>query len=97
MKDVISAIATAQGRGGIAVVRMSGQGALSIAKKMFSRKGEFQPNMMYAGNIDCGGFRDFGMCVYFRAPKSFTGEEVVEFHCHGGTEIARGVLKRTLA
>ena len=93
---VISAIATAQGRGGIAVVRMSGEGALGIAKKMFSRKAEYVPNVMYAGAIDAGAFRDFGMCVYFRAPKSFTGEDTVEFHCHGGTEIAREVLRRTL-
>lgn len=96
MDDLISAIATAVGAGGIAVVRMSGRGALSVARKMFSRKGEFQPNYMYAGEIDAGTFRDYGMCVYFRAPKSFTGEDVVEFHCHGGTEIARGILKRAL-
>ena len=96
MDDLISAIATAVGAGGIAVVRMSGRGALSVARKIFSRKGEFQPNYMYAGEIDAGTFRDYGMCVYFRAPKSLTGEDVVEFHCHGGTEIARGILKRTL-
>lgn len=94
--DVISAIATAEGRGGVAIVRMSGHGALEIARKMFSRKGEFTPNMLYAGVIDGGAFRDFGMCVYFCAPKSFTGEDTVEFHCHGGREIARGVLRRTL-
>ena len=95
--DLISAIATAQGRGGIAVVRVSGNGALALAKKMFSRKGEFTPNMMYAGEIDCGDFHDYGLCVYFRAPKSFTGEDVVEFHLHGGTQIASGAFRRTLA
>lgn len=97
MEEVISAIATAQGRGGVAIVRMSGAGALEIAKKMFSRTGEYAPNRMYAGEIACEGFSDYGMCVYFRAPKSFTGEDIIEFHCHGGTEIARGVLKRTLS
>ena len=96
MNDLISAIATASGAAGIAVVRMSGEGALETAKKMFSRRGEFQPNVMYPGVIDAGAFRDYGMCVYFRAPRSFTGEDVVELHCHGGTEIARGVLRRTL-
>lgn len=96
MSDIISAIATAQGRGGIAVVRVSGEGSLELAKNMFSHKGEYVPNMLYAGTVDCGSFCDFGMCVYFRAPKSFTGEDSVEFHCHGGTEIARGVLRRTL-
>lgn len=92
---VISAIATAEGRGGISVVRMSGEGSLGIAQKMFSKA--LHPNMMCPGEIDCGDFRDFGMCVYFRAPRSFTGEDVVEFHCHGGREIARGVLQRTIA
>ena len=95
--DVISAIATAKGRGGVAIVRLSGDGALGLAQKMFSRRDAFEPNVMYAGEIDCGVFRDFGLCVWFRAPKSFTGEDVVEFHCHGGSEIARGVLKRTLS
>lgn len=94
--DIISAVATAEGRGGVAIVRLSGHGVLAIAKKMFSRKGEFTPNMLYPGEIDGGSFRDFGMCVYFCAPKSFTGEDVVEFHCHGGREIARGILRRTL-
>lgn len=68
-----------------------------MARKMFSRKGEFVPNTMYVGEIDCGSFRDLGLCVWFRAPKSFTGEEVVEFHCHGGVEITRGVLSHALS
>lgn len=96
MNDLISAIATASGAGGVAIVRMSGDGALELAKKMFSHRGEFVPNMMYPGVIDAGVLRDYGMCVYFRAPKSFTGEDIVELHCHGGTEIARAVLRRTL-
>lgn len=95
--ELISAIATAQGAAGVAVIRVSGEGALDLAKKMFSRRGEFVPNMLYAGTIDCGEFSDYGLCVYFRAPRSFTGEDTVEFHCHGGTEIARGVLRRTVA
>ncbi|MGN0822514.1 MAG: tRNA uridine-5-carboxymethylaminomethyl(34) synthesis GTPase MnmE [Candidatus Gallimonas sp.] len=97
MNDVISAVATAQGRGGVAIVRMSGAGALEIAKRMFSRREEFAPNVLYPGYIDCETFTDYGMCVYFRAPRSFTGEDVVEFHCHGGVRIARGVLSRTIA
>ena len=91
MNDVISAISTAAGTGGVAIIRLSGAGSLAIAEKMFAPAGkikDFQPNVMYAGNIDGGDFTDFGMCVYFRAPKSFTGEDVVEFHCHGGVRIA---------
>ncbi len=56
----------------------------------------FKPNMMYVGNIDGGGFYDLGMCVYFKAPKSFTGEDVVEFHCHGGVELTRSIFRQTL-
>lgn len=93
--EPISAIATAKGKGGVAIVRVSGDGALSFAEKIFSKKVEWIPNMLYAGEIDCGAFHDFGMCVYFRAPKSFTGEDTVEFHCHGGNEIARGILEKT--
>lgn len=86
----------------MAIIRVSGEGALCLAEKVFSPSGnvavsDFKPNYMYTGNIICDGFNDFGMCVYFKAPKSYTGEDVVEFHCHGGTEIARGVLKATLA
>lgn len=100
MNDVISAISTAAGTGGVAIIRLSGEGSLAIAEKMFAPMGrikDFQPNVMYAGNIDGGDFTDFGMCVYFRAPKSFTGEDVVEFHCHGGVRIARGILSRTIS
>ncbi len=97
MEQVIAAIATPQGRGGVSVVRLSGEGALPLARKMFSKTGEFIPNTLYVGDIDCGAFRDRGMCVWFRAPKSFTGEDVVEFHCHGGVEITRGVLDRALS
>ncbi len=94
---VISAIATAEGRGGVAIVRMSGEGCIAIARKMFSRKGELLANRMYPGEIDGGSFRDYGFLVCFYAPRSFTGEDVAEFHCHGGSEIAHGILKRTLA
>lgn len=94
---VISAIATADGVGGVAIVRMSGEGSVEIARRMFSKKTEYEPNKMYVGEIDGGDFKDLGLLVCFRAPASFTGEDVAEFHCHGGREIARGILKRTLA
>lgn len=102
MEKVISAISTPSGTGGVAIIRMSGDGALEVAEKMFTPSGktpvaQFIPNVMYAGTINCGSFSDYGFCVYFKAPKSFTGEDVVEFHCHGGAQIARGVLKATLS
>ncbi len=101
-EQTISAISTANGRGGVAIIRISGEEALSVAEKMFTPVGKtavksFSSYKMYAGRIDAGNFTDFGLCVYFKAPKSYTGEDVVEFHCHGGTEIAKGVLKQTFA
>ena len=96
----ISAIATPAGRGGVAIIRISGSSPLSIAEKMFTPVGKtpvsnFQPYRMYAGQIDGGNFSDFGLCVYFKAPASYTGEDIVEFHCHGGENVARGILKQT--
>lgn len=97
INETIAAVSTPPGKGGVAVIRLSGADALGVAEKMFYPAGktpvvQFQPYRMYPGEIDCGSFRDFGLCVFFRAPHSFTGENVVEFHCHGGTSITRGVL-----
>ncbi len=100
--ETIAAIATAAGRGGVAIIRISGKNPLRIAEKMFTPVGktavaDFLPYRMYAGTIDGGNFSDFGLCVYFQAPASYTGEDVVEFHCHGGETVARGVLQKTFA
>ena len=99
-EENISAIATASGKGGVAIIRISGKNPLAIAEKMFTPLSktavkDFQPYRMYAGDIDAGSFTDFGLCVYFKAPASYTGEDIVEFHCHGGETIARGILKQT--
>lgn len=99
MQQCIAAIATPSGAGGVAIIRISGAGALSLAQKMFSPSAKItalKPNYMYPGTIAGEGFTDYGFMVFFAAPKSFTGEDVVEFHCHGGVQLARGILKRTL-
>ena len=93
----IAAISTGAVASGVGVIRISGDSPLEIAKKIFKPSGkikvsEFVPNMMYAGEILADGFTDYGMCVYFKAPKSFTGEDTIEFHCHGGIAITRGIL-----
>ena len=100
MEENIAAIATPPGKGGVSIIRISGKDPLSVAEKMFTPTGktavrDFQPYRMYAGNIDGGNFTDFGLCVYFQAPASYTGENIVEFHCHGGENVARGILKQT--
>ncbi len=100
LEENIAAIATAPGKGGVAIIRISGKNPLDIVEKMFLPVGsvkvrEMEPYRMYPGKIDGGGFTDFGLCVYFQAPASYTGEDVVELHCHGGESVARGILKQT--
>ena len=98
----IAAISTALSASGVAVIRISGDSPLNIAEKMFTPVGktgvvDFEPYKMYVGEIHADGYKDFGLCVYFKAPKSFTGEDVVEFHCHGGIAITKGILKKILS
>lgn len=100
MEENIAAIATAPGKGGVAIIRISGKNPLALAEKMFTPVGktavnDFAPYRMYPGEIDGGSFSDYGLCVYFQSPYSYTGEDVVELHCHGGESVARGILKQT--
>ncbi len=97
--DDICALSTPAGAGGVAVIRISGQNPLTYTEKMFTPSGktavkDFEPYRMYPGEFDAGEFKDFGMAVYFRAPKSYTGEDVAEFHVHGGVAIVNGILTR---
>lgn len=98
----IVAISTALGASGVAVIRISGDSPLDVAEKMFFplekiSVREFEPNKMYVGEIKTDKFSDFGMCVYFKAPKSFTGEDTIEFHSHGGVAITKGILEKALS
>ena len=98
----IAAISTALSASGVAVIRISGDSPLEIAEKMFNPVGktavkDFEPYKMYVGEIFADGFTDFGLCVYFKGPKSFTGEDVVEFHSHGGIAITKGILSKILS
>ena len=87
--DTIAAISTPVGEGGIGIVRISGPEALPIAERIFLRRtsGGFQSHRFYYGDIRHSGsdeLLDEGFCVFMRAPNSFTREDVVELHCHGG-------------
>lgn len=93
INDTIAAVATAPGVGGVAVVRLSGDDALRIARSVFKIKGECEPRRLYYGYIERGKERiDDGFMLYMRGPRSFTGEDVVEFHCHGGLLIVEKLL-----
>lgn len=93
MADTIAAIATAPMKSAIGIIRVSGDDALEISKKVFL--GDMsEPRKMSTGNMLSaeGDMCDFGMGVYFKAPSSFTGEDSVELYCHGSTAVLRSVL-----
>lgn len=101
-KDTIVAVSTGSSSGAISIVRMSGEGSISIADMLFSttngtKPSEFSPRMLTLGKITTKSFNEQAMCVVFKAPKSFTGEDMVEFQCHGGTQIANGVMRECIA
>ncbi len=95
----IAAIATPPGNGGIAVIRISGEKALSIADKVFSGSiKSYKTHTAHFGKIRSkeGQTIDEGLALVFCAPNSYTGEDTVELHCHGGSLITRKVLEATL-
>lgn len=95
--DTITAIATANGIGSIAIIRISGDKALAIAKKL-SKRESFSPRYATLTNIYDADevLIDEAIVIYFEAPYSFTAEHVVEIQCHGGFIVAQSILKATL-
>jgi len=95
--DTIAAVATANGIGSIAIIRLSGEEALSIAQKL-SKKDTFQNRYATLSNIYDSNdtLIDEAIVIYFQGPHSFTAEDVVEIQCHGGYIVAQSILKATL-
>ncbi len=95
--DTISAIASANGIGSIAIIRISGDRALEIAKKL-THKQDFSPRYATLTTIHNqeSELIDEAIVIYFKAPYSFTAEDVVEIQCHGGFIVAQSILKATL-
>ncbi len=87
----IAAIATASGRGGIAVVRVSGPDAFAIAAALSGR--EVRPGRAIYVRTDI----DDCVILAFKGPRSYTGEDVVEFQCHGGSVTPRRMLEACFA
>jgi len=102
--DTIAAVSTPPGRGGVAVVRVSGPDAFAVAGRVTGRKvdaslaGRFFHSQFFVGS---GGTLtkpvDDGLVLVFAAPHSYTGEDVVELQCHGGSVAPRRVLEACLA
>lgn len=102
MEETISAIATPQGMGGIGVVRISGKDALRVADAVFSadsgkRLADTPGGRFLHGKlVDSSGEEiDEVLALVFRAPHSYTGEDVVELQCHGGQYVLRCALALT--
>lgn len=92
MIDTIAAISTPFGEGAIAVIRISGPQSLPILRAVF-RGPTPQPRQLARGRIEeNGGVIDDVLTVVFHAPKSFTGEDMAEIHCHGGIWVTRKIL-----
>jgi len=98
-QDTIAAIATPVGEGAVAIVRVSGPDAERIATSVFVRaqgkNGKLASHRLYHGKIQdprSKKFVDEVLLVIMRKPRSYTGEDIVEVHCHGGTFVVRRVL-----
>ncbi len=93
-KETIAALATAPLSAGVAVIRISGPKAFKAAKSLFPSLDKAAPKRMIYGPVKTlnGDNIDHGLAVYFKAPASFTGEDVVEIHCHGGRAIVQEIL-----
>ena len=99
--DTIATIATAMGEGGIGIVRLSGSHCADIAEKIFKKKasGPWKSHRLYYGHVvdpETGMIVDESLCVLMKAPSSYTRENVLEIHCHGGSLATQRVLELAL-
>lgn len=98
-QKTIAAISTAQGAGGIGVIRISGAQALAVAEKVFRTAGNKKVSKMqgytaaYGCVYDGEEKLDEGVLLVFKAPHSYTGEDVAEISCHGGVYVTKSVLR----
>ena len=102
-EDTIAAVATPVGEGGVAIVRVSGPEAERIGQDIFHRKGSgngrLQSHRLHHGTIcdpKSGEILDEVLTTLMRRPRSYTGEDVLEVHCHGGSFVARQILETVL-
>src|SRR2546429_5016917 len=98
--DTIVALATPPGRSGIGIVRLSGPQSLGILRQLIrSQTFDPQPNMLTLHSLfdtNSDDVLDQGMVCFFKAPHSFTGEDVVELHCHGSPILLRAIVDASL-
>jgi tRNA modification GTPase len=88
--DTIAAPATPPGRGGVGMIRISGSLVPSIAQTILKKNLKARRASFCNFSSVNGKIIDQGLALYFCAPHSFTGEDVLELHCHGGVGSAHG-------
>ena len=94
LEDTIVALATPPGKAGVAIVRVSGNLSHQILKSITKCDSDFLPRFMYLKDIYLGEIVDNALVVYFKAPNSYTGEDIAEIQCHGGYFVAQEVIKQ---
>lgn len=102
--DTICGIATAQGEGGIAIIRVSGSKALEVVGRIFKGKNNFDINTMKTYTMKYGNIVDISsdenidevIISYMKGPRSFTAEDVIEINCHGGVVSTNRVLEEVV-
>ena len=102
--STIAAIATAPGAGGIAIVRLSGPESYEVAAKVFRPANPAKKvadakgyTAMFGAFVEGEEAFDEGVALFFRAPHSYTGEDVVELSCHGGSAVSARLLRACCA
>jgi tRNA modification GTPase len=95
-RDTIAALATPPGRGGIGVIRVSGPLAATLAREILGELPQPRRVVLRPFRDADGHALDTGLALYFAAPESFTGEDVLELHGHGGPVVMDMLLARTL-
>lgn len=96
-EDTICAISTPIGSGGIGIIRISGKNAKEVANKVLQKKiNENEVRKMELNKVFCENFSDTVLSVYFKSPYSFTGEDIVEIHSHGGILVTQKVLEQLI-
>lgn len=97
MSSTIAAIGTALSNSGISIIRLSGKDSLNIINKIFKSSAKLEPNhIIYGKIVDNNEVIDNVLVSYFKAPHSFTGEDVCEINCHGGNQITKEILEIVL-
>ena len=96
--NTIAAISTGLTNSGISIIRISGKDSLDIINKVISTKNKIEPNKIVFGKVldKNKNVLDNVLISYFKAPKSYTGEDICEINCHGGIEITREILEIVL-